>query len=85
MLFEFEAKESLVSGTNALLVGALMSLGDDGVIKAIVYCFLLLTKLKRILRPEISLRHIHEYISQKTYIKMLNTNAITTRWRHLGR
>ena len=36
LLFEFETKESLVSGTNALLVGALISTGDDSVIKAIV-------------------------------------------------
>ena len=33
LLFEFETKESLVSGTNALLVGPLISTGDDSVIK----------------------------------------------------
>jgi len=32
LLFEFETKESLVSGTNALLVGALISIGDDSVV-----------------------------------------------------
>ena len=41
LLFEFETKDSLVSGANALLVGALLiSKGDDTVIKAIVHdCF----------------------------------------------
>ena len=33
LLFEFETKESLVSGTKARLVGPLISTGDDSVIK----------------------------------------------------